>query len=324
MIIAKAPFRISLAGGGSDLASYYRRNEYGAVISSSIDKYMYIVLHSYFEDKIRIKYSKLETVETVDEIKHPIVREMLRMHGIQKGCEIASISDVPAGTGLGSSSSFAVALTRALHANRGVEVSPGEAAENACHVEINVLSEPIGKQDQYAASFGGLNYVRFDSDETVHVTRLDLSEKKREQLSDRLILFYTGIQRSARDILNEQNQLMSQRDSSGLVARMVSLCDELRGELESGNIDSLGDILNEGWRLKKDISPKISSSNINSYYDRAIEAGADGGKLLGAGGGGFLLFYCNEDKRRDVVESIGLRELCFNLTNDGASTHRLT
>lgn len=317
MIMAKAPFRISFIGGGSDLESFYGR-EYGAVISTSINKYMYIMIHPYFHDKIRVKYSKTEDVEDIDELKHPLVRECLRLTGIEKGIEIASIADVPAGTGIGSSSTFTVCLLHALYTYKRKFVSKERLAKDACKLEINILKEPIGKQDQYAASYGGLNYIRFNRDETVFVEPIVWDSGLKRRLERNLLMFYVGNVRKASRILKEQKKNMSKEDKYEKIRKMVQLAEELRDSLNRGRIRAVGEIMHEGWLLKKELARGVSNSTFDHYYKTALKAGAVGGKLLGAGGGGFLLFYCEPKYQNMVRRSLNQRELKFRLDNEGA------
>ena len=317
MIIAKAPFRASFAGGGSDLRSFYEKNGYGAVVSSSIDKYMYIMLHPYFHDKIRIKYSRLEDVERIEEIKHPIVRESLRLVNIGKGLEIASIADVPAGTGLGSSSSFTVCLLHALYARKGKFVGKDRLAQQACKIEIDILREPIGKQDQYAASYGGLNYIRFNSDGSVFVEPLLCSPQARKRLQKNLIIFYVGNERKASQILYGQKENLKQRDKYKMLQKMVGLADRLRDSLNRNRVKAFGEILHEGWLLKKGLADNISNSVLDDYYETALRVGAVGGKVLGAGGGGFLLLYCEPKFQNALRKALKLRELKFSFESEG-------
>lgn len=291
MIITRTPFRVSFAGGGSDLRDFYSRNGYGAVVSTAIRKYMYIVIHPYFHNKIRIKYSRTEDVESVDEIQHPIVRECLRKVRIEKGIEIASFADVPAGTGLGSSSSFTVGLLNALYAYRGKVVSKERIAAEACEIEIEILGGPIGKQDQYAAAYGNMNYIRFNRDETVDVSPVYLSDVSRKTLESSLNLYYVGGKRKAGGILNEQKKNLSDNATFNNMKAMVSLTDELRDALLAERIDAVGALLHRGWTLKKELANRITNREIDDLYDRALQCGAAGGKLLGAGGTGFLLLY---------------------------------
>lgn len=318
MIITKAPFRISFAGGGSDLPSFYKINGYGAVVSTTIDKYMYIMLHPYFHDKIRIKYSKLEDVDDIKDIIHPIVREALRLVKLEKGVEIASIADVPAGTGLGSSSSFTVSLLHALYAYRSKYVSKESLAEQACKIEIEILKEPIGKQDQYACSCGGLNYIQFNSDGTVFIEPIACSSSVRRKLMKNLVMFYVSNERKAGDILHEQNRNMKDAEKVKIVQEMVQLTKELRDSLNHGKIKKLGEILHQGWLLKKELGGNISNPVLDEYYYKAINAGAVGGKLLGAGGGGFFIFYCEQKYQDAVRKALNLRELKFKFDVEGA------
>jgi D-glycero-alpha-D-manno-heptose-7-phosphate kinase len=315
MIITRTPFRVSFAGGGSDLRDFYSRNGYGAVVSTAINKYMYIVIHPYFHDKIRVKYSMTEDVEEVDEIRHPIVRECLRKVQIERGIEIASFADVPAGTGLGSSSAFTVGLLNALYAYKGKVVSKERLAREACDIEIERLGEPIGKQDQYATAYGNINYIRFSKDETVDVTPIFLTEFSRKSLEEKLCLYYTGGERKASDILEEQKRNISNEDKFSSLQKIVNLTDVLRDSLQEGDLDSLGPILHKGWQLKKELSKRISTDGINRLYDKFIKSGAEGGKLLGAGSTGFLLIYSNKHDR--LQRFFGLKVLPFNIDREG-------
>lgn len=318
MIVVRTPFRVSFVGGGSDLPSYYRRNG-GAVVSATIDKYMFIVLHPYFHDKIRIKYSRMEDVERVEDIEHPIVRECLMWRQIPKGMEIASFADVPAGTGLGSSSAFTVGLLHALHAHQGERTSPAELAAAACNVEIDRLREPIGKQDQYACAFGGLNFIRFHSNEDVDVEPVGLSADGQRELERRLLLFYLGRERSAGSILSEQSQNMNNLSMVTRVDAMVELAERFRHALEAQRFHECGDLLNEHWLLKRELAEGISNGFVEQVYARAINAGAAGGKLLGAGGGGFLLLYCEPKSQVSVRQELKeLREMPFRFSDSGS------
>ena len=317
MIMAKAPFRVGFVGGGSDLKSFYKK-DYGAVVSSTINKYMYIMIHPYFHDKIRIKYSKLEDVNSAEEVKHPIVRACLKLVRIEKGVEITSIADVPAGTGLGSSSAFTVCLLHALYAYKGKYVTKEMLAEKASKIEIDVLKEPIGKQDQYAASYGGLNYIRFNRDETVWVEPLVMNPERKKALERNLLMFYFGSTRNASQILAEQKENMRYLSKFENVKRMVKLAEDLKVLLCDGKVKEVGRILHNGWLLKKSLASNITNSFLDEHYDRALKAGAVGGKLLGAGGGGFLLFYCEPKYQNTVREVLGLRELKFNFDTEGS------
>jgi D-glycero-alpha-D-manno-heptose-7-phosphate kinase len=319
LIITKTPLRVSFAGGGTDLAEFYGREE-GAVVSTAIDKYVYIALHRFFENRIVLKYSRTEVVETIDEIQHPLIRECLRVSQLSDPVEITSFADIPAtGSGLGSSSSFTVGLLKALHAFRGRNISPEACADLACSVEIDRLGEPIGKQDQYAASFGGLNFVRFLANGSVAVEPIVLSREKRAELESNLVLFYTGLTRKATGILTEQKANTRSAEKFALLQQMRLLAGRLRDELVRGNVTAMGEILHEGWMLKRQMASGISSGPIDEFYKRGRQAGAFGGKLLGAGGGGFLLFFCPADRQAEVARALPeLRSIPFRFDPQGA------
>jgi D-glycero-alpha-D-manno-heptose-7-phosphate kinase len=317
MILTRTPFRISFAGGGSDLRSFYSRRP-GAVVSTTIDKAMYVAIHPYFHDKIRIKYSRTEDVASAADVQHPLVRECLRMVGIERGMEIASFADVPAGTGMGSSSAFTVGLLHALMVRAGRALTPEGLAAAACQIEIDELAEPIGKQDQYATSYGGLNYIRFLPDEQVEIVPIACSSTTRETLNARLMLFYAGQERPANTILAEQARNMADSEKFKRVSRMAELAEELRRALEKNDVDSFGEILHQGWLMKSGVAAGITNDLIESSYRLGREAGAEGGKLLGAGGGGFLLLYCRELKQTQVRTALAhLREMPFGMSSEG-------
>jgi D-glycero-alpha-D-manno-heptose-7-phosphate kinase len=320
MIISQTPFRISFAGGGSDLPDYYREHG-GAVVSTAIDKYVYVTVSRKFDHTLRVSYSSTEEVETAAQLKHPIVREGMSMLEVEGGLEITSVADIPSrGTGLGSSSSFAVGLVHALHAIEGRHVSAERLADEACRIEIEKCGEPIGKQDQYAAAYGGLNYIQFLRDGSVDVEPIAMPRAIRENLNNHLLMFYTGITRSASDILASQSKALSEEGKkTEAMHRMVALAKDLCNELWQGNIDAMGRILHENWILKQSLSESISSSQINTWYQRALEAGASGGKLLGAGGGGFLLFYAPPEKHRSITTALSdLRCVPFGMEPRGS------
>jgi D-glycero-alpha-D-manno-heptose-7-phosphate kinase len=318
MILAKTPFRVSFAGGGSDLPEFYRRKA-GAVVSCTIDKAMYIAIHPYFHEKIRIKYSRTEDVSTVAEIAHPIVRECLNLVGIERGMEIASFADVPAGTGMGSSSAFTVGMLHALYARAGKSPSAAQLASTACEIEIERVKAPIGKQDQYAAAFGGLNFIRFNENGTVDVEPIQCRAETREALSNRLMLFYIGQEREASSILAEQSRNMADKEKFHRVEQLVELAAELRVALEKDDLESFGEILHRGWQLKRGIASGISNDVVESNYRVALDAGAEGGKLLGAGAGGFLLLSCREEKQGQVRDALrNLREMSITLISEGS------
>lgn len=320
MIISKSPFRISFAGGGSDLPSFYRR-EYGAVLSSSIDKYVYIAVHRYFERGFLLKYSQTENVMDISEIKHALIRECLRITGCADNLEITSFADIPSsGSGLGSSSAFCVALINNLKAYQGKAVGKEFLASQACEVEIEMLGEPIGKQDQYASAYGGLNHIRFNPDDSVDVTPVILSKKQRETLNSSLMLFYTGITRKASSVLAEQSASMNTSSRSFDAVREIrDGADRLAVELGAGNLDAIGEEMHRGWLLKRTVASGVSSEEIDDIYDKARAGGALGGKLLGAGGGGFFLLYCPPATQEKVRIALShLREVPIELENQGS------
>jgi D-glycero-alpha-D-manno-heptose-7-phosphate kinase len=320
MIISQTPFRISFAGGGSDLPAYYLKHG-GAVVSTAIDKYVYVTVSRKFDHTLRVSYSRTEEVEHAAQLQHPIVREGMGMLGLRGGLEITSVADIPSrGTGLGSSSSFAVGLMHALHAIEGRHVSSGQLADEACRIEIEKCGEPIGKQDQYAAAFGGLNYIQFHKDGSVQVDPIVLPSGAREKLNRNLLMFYTGITRSASEILaNQSKALADQGKKAEAMHRMVAYAAELRDALCAGDFDAMGHILHENWGLKQSLAAGISSGQINAWYERALDAGALGGKLLGAGGGGFLLFYAPQEKHESITSALAdLRRIDFALEPRGS------
>ena len=291
MIITRTPFRVSFAGGGSDLKEYYLKYG-GSVLSVSIDKYIYLSMHPYFNnDKFFLKYSKNELVNDVDEIEHKIIKQVFKDFKIS-GVDFSSSADIPSGTGLGSSSSFTAGLTKLCCAYTDKYMSLEDIAKYACEVEIDKLNEPIGRQDQYACAIGGLNFIEFGLDGNVTTEKIIMEENKLQQLQDNLLMFYLGNTRSASNILSEQkeNTINDEKKIENL-HKMVNLSRKLKRELIKGNIDAMGDILHKGWTYKKELASKISNKIIDDYYDTALRNGAIGGKLLGAGGGGFLLFY---------------------------------
>lgn len=316
MIITRTPFRLSFLGGGSDLREFYSRNGYGAVVSTAINKYMYIIIHPYFHDKIRIKYSGTEDVNAASEVRHPLARECLKKVGIESGVELASFADVPAGTGLGSSSSFTVGLLHALYAYKGAAVSKERLAREASEIEIDILGEPIGKQDQYAAAYGNMNCIRFNSDETVEVAPIPLSRETRKEVEERLCLYHVGGERNSRDILLEQKNNMANGSKVENLKKMVGLAEDLRGSLSRGRVDEIGRLLHQGWLYKRELASSITNGNIDSLYERALRSGAEGGKLLGAGGTGFLLLYSRD--HTGLAEAMGCRTMRFSIDTEGS------
>ena len=318
MIISRTPLRISFAGGGSDLPSYYLKHG-GAVLSTTIDKYIYIAVHRYFSsNQSLLKYSKTELVNNNDEIQHPLFRECMKLVNVT-GLDISSMADVPAGTGLGSSSAFAVSLLNVLHAYKHEAVSAEYLASTACDIEINRLGDPIGKQDQYAAAYGGLNFIRFNYDGSVNVEKVVMAPAVKAQLERNLILLYTGTKHSASAILQEQGKEMQRLDKQQVMHKMVEMAYELKDVLEHNQIDDFGRILNEGWLLKRSLANSISNTLVDTLYNSGIEAGALGGKLLGAGGAGFVLFYCPEEKQTAFREKMSAyTEMPFKFENYGS------
>ncbi len=321
MIVTRTPLRLPLGGGGTDLASYYSRFG-GFLVSAAINKYVDLAVNPRFEDSLRISYSETEIVDSVSDIRHPIVREALRLTGIEHGVEIVSIADVPSNTGLGTSSSFTVGLLNALHAYCRQDISRKQLAEQACHIEIDLLGEPIGKQDQYLAAFGGVTCLEFSRDGEVTVTPLQLSHDTLDQLESNLLCFYTGRRRSASDILRDQNAA-AQRDEAAVLNQLHRIKDigyRVREAFASGNVDQFGVLMHEHWTSKRQLSTKISDPTIDSWYELARSHGALGGKLVGAGGGGFMVFYCNGKKAelRATLAAAGLREMRFRVDTDGS------
>ena len=317
MIGTRTPFRISFAGGGSDLRSFYTRHP-GCVLSTSINKYMYILVHPFFDQRTQVKYSRTELVDDVADIQHPIVRMALKSFQVN-GVDVNSIADIPAGSGLGSSCSFTVGLLHALHAYTNRFASKETLAQKACEIEIDVLGEPIGKQDQYAAAYGGLNFITFHSDETVEVQPVIMLQEKRALLAENLMMFYLGGARSASEILaDQQRNVRDDREKFDALVAMTELARRLRRSLLDGNVDDVGPILDENWQLKRRLSSRISEDRIDAYYETARRNGATGGKLLGAGGGGFMLFYCpRQDQEKLRTALADLRELDFSFDSFG-------
>ena len=314
IVTTKTPLRITFTGGGTDLMDYYRSHGPGAVVSATMNKYIYVtVARNFYRDEIRVSYSKSEDkLKSVDEIQHPTVREALRMLDIRSGLQIVSITEIPSrGTGLGSSSSFLVGLLYALHTWLGEPVSQEQLASEAFHIEREVLKEEGGKQDQYIAAYGGIRLMEFNSDESVSMKPIVLRNEKRELLQSSLMMFYTGRERSSAEIHKEQVKSIEGK---------LDAYDEMRGmayktydAIAKCDIEELGDLMDANWKLKKRLGSRISDSEIDAYYEKAIGAGALGGKLMGAGGGGFLLFVAPKDRHADIARALGLQEEPFRL-----------
>jgi len=318
LIFTRTPFRVSFAGGGSDLPSFYRRHE-GCVLSTTINKYMYISIHPTFNrDLTSVKYTKTECVENVRDLQHPIARQLMLDYGIS-GVEIDSVADIPSGTGLSTSSAYTVGLIHALIAYKGKYASQEKIAERACRLEIDELGEPIGRQDQYGTAVGGLKFIRFLPDDSVKVEPVIISSRTKRMLDENLLLFYTGLTHSAGEILKGQNRNMeSSREKFENMVRMTELAKEMRQSLFENDLKNFGRILDENWSLKRRMAGGVTNPAIDRYYEAAVKAGADGGKLLGAGGGGFLLFYCEKDRQprlRSVLSD--LIELPFSMETGG-------
>jgi D-glycero-alpha-D-manno-heptose-7-phosphate kinase len=288
------------------------------VLSTSIDKYMYLAVKQHFDLNFRISYSKTELVETVEKIDHEIVRECLQSLGITRGLEIVSMADLPARAGLGSSSSFTVGLLQALYALQGKVIGPDQLAREACCIEIEKLGEPIGKQDQYIAAYGGLQFIQFNPDGSVFVNPVACTAATRAELNRRLLMFFTGVTRDAREVLKKQQAGTPQK--LAVLKRLCDIAKELREVLIDGrDLNAFGRLLHQAWEAKRNVEASISNSKIDEYYERAIRAGALGGKLLGAGGGGFLLFFCEPHKQRELREELAeLRELEFSMDPEGS------
>jgi D-glycero-alpha-D-manno-heptose-7-phosphate kinase len=320
MIITRSPLRISLGGGGTDLPSYYRKHS-GFLIAAAIDKYVYITLHQTFVEDLIVKYSKIERVPSSAEIQHPIIREALQLLGIDGSyLELTSMADIPAGTGLGSSGSFTTALLKALHTYKKNLIHPRELAEQACHIEIDRLGEPVGKQDQYIAAYGGITCFQFLPNDQVEAWPLKLSMETIYNLEDNLLLFFTGYSRAASSILKEQDEKSKQGNQNMIdnLHFIKELGYQIKDALESGDLRGFAELMNVHWQHKKQRSGNMSNDTINAWYDLAMANGALGGKLIGAGGGGFLMFYTEDKTRlRHAMLQAGLREVRFRFDFEG-------
>lgn len=316
MIISQAPYRVSFAGGGTDLPAFYR-GEFGAVLSITIARHMYVTVHGRFKPNIRVAYSKTETADSVAAVQHDLVREAMRMVGVDGPLEITTIGDVPAGTGMGSSSSLAVALLNAMYAYRGQIVSHERLAREACQIEIDILGKPIGRQDQYAAAYGGLNYIRFNPDDTVDVEPVPCQPPVLAELERRVLLMYTDQQRDANQILKKQSD--GTEDRRRVLREMRDLAHAMRMAISGkGDLDEFARLLHAGWELKRSLGFGISDEKIDAWYEAARRAGAQGGKLLGAGGGGFVLLMAPPERHAAIREALGYpRELEFKIERHG-------
>jgi D-glycero-alpha-D-manno-heptose-7-phosphate kinase len=319
VIITRSPLRVSLGGGGTDLPSYY--NEHGGfLIAAAIDKYVYINIHRRFVEGYLLKYSHMEETESIDEIKHPIIREALRYVGVPKNIEITSMADIPAGTGLGSSGSFTTALLKALHCYNMGHIAPQQLAEEACHIELDRLGEPIGKQDQFIAAYGGITCFEFTKDQPVKAYPIKISDETHFNLEDNLLLFFTGYSRSASAILREQDTKSKEHDKAMTdnLHFVKDLGYRSREALEGGDLTEFGRLMDVHWQHKKQRSQGMSNSKIDEWYALALANGAVGGKVIGAGGGGFLMFYASDKTRlRHTMREAGLREVRFRFDFEG-------
>lgn len=321
MIITRTPVRISLGGGGTDLASYY--SKYGGfLIAAAIDKHIFVTVNKRFEESIRISYSKTEIVDKIEDIRHPIVKEGLRLLGYDGSLEITTIADVPANIGLGTSSSFTVGLLNALHTYKRESITMKVLAEEACKIEIDILKEPIGKQDQYMAAFGGITCLIFSKNGEVTVTPLNISPDALEELERHIMLFYTGIRRNTADVLSEQNKA-SEKDDRKVIEclhKIKEIGEETKVALESGNVHRFGELLDVHWHTKKNLSHKVSRPEIDRWYALARQNGALGGKIMGAGGGGFFMFYVegNKNRLRQAMREENLKEMRFKFDLEGS------
>jgi D-glycero-alpha-D-manno-heptose-7-phosphate kinase len=324
MYFSKTPLRISFVGGGSDLESFYSQSQ-GSVISTAIDKYIYLTMHKLFQkNDLFLKYSKSEYVKTVNEIDHKIIKEVFTRYKI-KGVDFNSSADIPSGTGLGSSSAFTAGLLKLTFNYLGIKKSNAEIAEEACDIEINSLKEPIGKQDQYACALGGLNQIYFNKDGSVDIEPILISPTRMHFFNDNLFLFFTGITRSASSILVKQKEAINDSDKFETMKKIVSLTSEFRNILEFGNIDDIGPLLDKSWNLKKRMTSQITNHHIDNLYEYGIKYGATGGKLLGAGGGGFVLFYCPLKFQNNFLFNMNKKYklVTFNFDSNGTFSQNL-
>jgi D-glycero-alpha-D-manno-heptose-7-phosphate kinase len=320
MIVVQTPLRISFFGGGTDFASFSEAEE-GCVISSAINRYVYVIIKERYDHQIRVGYTRTELVDSVDDVEHDLVRESLRLAGVRGGVEISTMADIPsAGSGLGSSSAVTVGLLNAMYHYLSDPCDRATLAQQACQVEVDILRRPIGRQDQYIAAYGGQRLIRFRRCGAVDIQSLAIAPQRWEQLSDRLLLFFTNITRDANTVLHEQVRNMQNRNGCFSYLRMIKqLVQEGQDALEAGELDHFGRLLNQGWALKKQLASKISNDTLDQIYCTALHAGALGGKITGAGGGGYLLLYC-PPRSQDAVRSAlsALPELRFRLENDGS------
>lgn len=319
MIIVRTPLRLSFVGGGSDLKAFYSQQD-GMVVSSAIDKFVYVIIKERFDDLIVLNYSKRESVETVDEIQHALIRESMKITGIKRGVEITTLADIPSeGSGLGSSSSITVGLLHAFYTYQNKLVTAKQLADEACQIEIEIIGKPIGRQDQYAAAQGGLNQFVFHSDDTTDTIPVVMDNGTLRRLSSVLLLYYTGFTRSADEILTEQKRNLSAQERFEIMSEMVSLVHPFTKAVEEGDVETCGWLLDKNWELKRNMASGITNDNIEAMYQKAKEAGAIGGKIAGAGGGGFLMLLVPREKQNGIFEAMkDYREMPFMLERSGS------
>ena len=317
MVMTRAPLRITFVGGGTDLPFYYEKRGYGAVVSSAINKYIYVTVNRKFDSSIRISYSKTEIVDSVNRIEHPTIRESLKLLGIENGIEVVSISDIPSrGTGLGSSSTFLVALLHALHSYKGEFVSAEELAREAVRVEREILKEEGGKQDQYIAAYGGTNLMKFRSDGSVEMVNAVSHDSNLKKIEESLLLLYTNREKSSTEI--HRDQIENSSEKMNVYDEMKKLTDGTLKAICDGDLDTLGELMHRNWVMKRSLSSRISDGWIDEKYERALKLGAKGGKLVGAGGGGFLLLVVEPEKHENIARELGLRKVDFRFSQSGS------
>lgn len=321
MIVSRTPFRLPLGGGGTDLPSYYGKHG-GSLLSVSLNKYIYVIVNKNFDKGIKASYRKIEEVQKLDDLQHPIAREALRLSGVTEGIEIFSMADAPGNTGLGSSSAYCVGLLNCLYAYKRKHASPQVLADEACKIEMEILKEPIGKQDQYMAAFGGLTKLDIEKNGSVTVSSPMLSESTFETLENNLLMFYTGYQRSASEVLSEQNE-STKKDEGAVVSNLHKIKEigaKICTALEDGNVDAIGPLFHQHWMSKRKLSGKVSNAAIDELYETGMRNGATGGKLIGAGGGGFIVFYCpgEKGKLRSAMKAKNAPEFSFKFDFEGS------
>jgi len=315
LIIVQTPLRVSFFGGGTDFPSYYLK-EGGCVLSTAIDKYIFVTIKKRFDNKIRVGYTKTEIVDSVDDIQHELIREAFRFSGISEGVEITTMGDIPAGSGLGSSSTVTIGTLHSMNVYKNHMATAEDLAQQACIIEREILGKPIGVQDQYIAAYGGLRFIEFKTDGRIICKEINISPDLKRRVNQNLMIFFTGMTRTSESILTEQEKNISDRLT--ILGKMKEIATSAYRELCEGNIDALGHLLNESWQLKKQLASQISNGKIDEWYETALRAGAIGGKIAGAGGGGFLLLYCPFEKQYAVRSALShLRELPFRFEQDG-------